>query len=113
MGRKQALRRAELKSAVAPQVEDAFNAVKAELQREVTQTVLDLDWRVWIVALNESLGLGKKRLTRAIHEVNRTYADYDRERREGDLEYAEAVLDRNVARIMGKDFFLQSREDDA
>lgn len=102
-----------MKSSVAPQVEQAFNAVKAEFQQEITKAVLDIDWRVWIVALNNTHGLGRKRLSRTIQNVNTLYTEYNRARLEGDLEYAETILDRRVLQIMGEDFFLQSKEGDA
>lgn len=112
MGRKQALRRAEMKSTVLPRVEEAFNAIKAEFQKEVVQNTLDIDWRAWIVALNDEHGHGRKRLARTLQKVNRIYSEYNRAQTEGDLEYAEAILDRRVLQIMGEDFFLQSKEGD-
>lgn len=133
MGRKQALRRAEMrnyeltermtyivqraihklrtKTPVEIVAQEMFSSIRAITQKEVVRHTLDIDWRAWIVALNDEHGHGRKRLSRTLQRVNRIYSEYNRAQTEGDLEYAEAILDRRVLQIMGEDFFLQSKEE--
>ena len=90
-----------------------FRRVETEKQNdrrmEEVKFTLDLDWRIWIAALNNVHGHGCLRIGRTLREVNRLYAEYEDNRNCADIEYADAVLDRQVQQIMGDAFVLPSK----
>lgn len=76
-------------------------AIKRDL--DLLQYTIQRDWDIWTVALNNALGLGKERITRAMEEANALYVQYAN-CLGADAEYADAVLARRVKQIMGEDY---------
>ncbi len=70
---------------------------------DMLKYAIQRDCDIWTVALNNTLGLGRKRLARVIAEVNALYGDYAH-CLGADAEYADTVLARRVAQIMGEDY---------
>ena len=70
---------------------------------DLLKFAIQQDWDIWTVALNNVFGFGKKRIERLQAEANALYGKYA-DCLSLDADYADTVLARRVAQIMGEEY---------
>ena len=99
------LRRVQAEKTIRETVNELFNQMNVDERQELIKFTFSLDQKLWIIALNNILGLGQMRIERVLQEISELYTEFEERQRTVDTIYANYVLERRVRQIMGKDFF--------
>ena len=77
-------------------------AAQREREKHLVAFAIKQANKIWAIALHDTFGFGAGRLERALNAVDKAYGEY-RDSLDTDGEYGDAVLDRAVAKIIGRD----------